>query len=137
MFAVYICVYIYVRVCQCISAVFSVKKLQPIKRDENVSLRPSTAPMKGGSGKKQQQQQQQLTQPPLDRIVPQDNSKVRIYIDMPTYTMLRVLNYNQIGKLFTSVLRHYTTHPMSLGAVHFIRVFILFAVTTGGIPEIS
>ena len=94
MFAVYICVYIYVRVCHCImniSAVFSVKKLQPIKRDENVSLRPSTAPMKGGSGKKQQQQQQQLTQPPLDRIVPQDNSKVRIYIDMPTYTMLRVL----------------------------------------------
>ena len=53
-----------------------VKKLQPIKRDENVSLRPSTAPMKGGSGKKQQQQQQQLTQPPLDKVGPQNNSKV-------------------------------------------------------------
>ncbi|XP_065911089.1 eukaryotic translation initiation factor 4 gamma 2-like isoform X2 [Dysidea avara] len=36
-----------------------VKKLQPIKRDENVSLRPSTAPMKVGSGKKLQQQQPQ------------------------------------------------------------------------------
>jgi len=49
-----------------------VKKLQPIKRDENVSLRPSTAPMKVGSGKKLQQQQQRQPQPLVKADQPED-----------------------------------------------------------------
>ena len=81
--------YIHIRICTTYVRAYMlclpiVKKLQPIKRDENVSLRPSTAPMKGGSGKKQsQQQQQQLQQPqrpPLDKAIQQDDSLVYMFM---------------------------------------------------------